>query len=106
MTWSVVQQFGLPRRQATVEIRLHRATVAGLEPVGLITRVNDLDAELVPEHARVVEEGLLAREGMQIGAAHADAVHAHERGARRSGGFGPVDGDEVAGVFEGDGQHG
>ena len=80
------QQFDLPaaaRKTApAIDVRLDRATVAGLEPVRVAAGVEDLDAELVTEDARVVEKRLPSSEGVEVGAADADAMHAHQRFAR------------------------
>ena len=66
-----------------IEIRFDRAAIAGLETVRRAAGVDDLDAELVSEDARVREEGLPPRKRVQVGAAHADPVHTHARIARR-----------------------
>ncbi len=54
-----------------------------MEAVRLAAGLDHLDAKLVTEDARVVEERLPPGEGMKVGAAHANAMHAHERLARR-----------------------
>ena len=64
----------------------------------------DLHAEFVPENARIGEERLFAVEGVDVGAAHADAAHAHPRLARCQG-AGVFGGREAqaSGFFEPDG---
>jgi len=51
----------------------------------------------VAENARVVEEVLLAGKGVQVGAADADAVHAHQRLAGSAHGFVGLVKSEAAG---------
>ena len=65
-----------------VDVRLDRAAVAGFDVVDALADGDDLHAEFVPEDARVGEERLLAVESVDVGAAHADAVHAHQGLAR------------------------
>src|SRR5947208_336669 len=44
-----------------------------------VWKFQHLDAEFVAQHTRVVEEGLPTSEGVQVGAADADASDAHQR---------------------------
>ena len=100
------QQFDLPaaasKTAPAIDVRLDRATVAGLESVRLVAGVDDLDAELVPKNARVVEKRLPSSEGVEVGAADADAMHAHQRLARLCGRRGHVGGNKVTRSFESD----
>ena len=68
----------------------------------VVAGVEDLDAELVPEDARVVEKRLPSSEGVEVGAADADAMHAHQRLARLCGWRGHVGGNKVTRSFESD----
>ena len=52
----------------------------------LAAGLDHLHAKLVTEDARVGEKRLPPGEGMKVGAAHANAMHAHERLARRLNG--------------------
>lgn len=63
---------------------------------------DDFDAEFVPENARVSEKRLAAGVGVQVSAAHADAMNAHERlvGGGRICRRGNIKGNEFAGGFE------
>ncbi len=56
----------------------------------------DLAAELVADHARIFEIGLRALENMQIGAANACPLYAHQRRARRGDRRRPLDEGEFA----------
>ena len=67
-----------------IQVRLDRASIAAAELAARL-RVDHLDAEFVPEHARIAEERLAAAERMQVGAAHADAMDADERLTLRRG---------------------
>jgi hypothetical protein len=91
---------------AAVDVGFDRAAIAGFEAVRFGAGIDDLDAELVTQNARVVEERLFAGEGVEVGAADADAVNAHEGFAGSGRRFGSVvGGGEVAGFFEGDLEH-
>src|SRR5205085_2851547 len=83
---------GAPARAAVaaIEVGLERAAIAALEAMRLIARINNFDAELVTKDARIIEERLLTSEGVEIGPAHADAAHAHQRVAGREHGLGAV----------------
>jgi hypothetical protein len=63
---------------AAIDRGLYGAAVTCAETGGFSSKINDLDAELVPEDARIPEEGLLAGEGVTIGATYADTMDAHE----------------------------
>ena len=65
-----------------VDVRLDRAAVARLHVRHALADREHFDAELVPGNARIAEERHLAEIAAEIGAADADAVHAHERFAR------------------------
>jgi hypothetical protein len=64
-----------------IQVWLHGAPVAHLHAAvaSLRTERHHLNAQLVPQHSRVGEERLSAPERVQVGAADADAMHAHER---------------------------
>jgi hypothetical protein len=90
---------------AAVHIRLDGAAVASAEAVGRVAGIEHLDAQLVPEHTRVGKKRLPPGKRVQIGAAHADAVDAHERRAGRGSGLGTVGGSETTGLFKDNGEH-
>ena len=68
--------------------------------------LDDLDAQLVSEDARIGEERLVALVGVQVGAADADAVHAHQRFAGPRGTRDrPIDDRELPRLVENDRLH-
>ena len=72
-----------------VQIRLDRAALAGLQPSLIRADLDDLHSQFVPENARIAEERLPAAVRVQVGAANADPVHAHQGFAgRKRLGFG------------------
>ena len=87
------------------EVRLDGASVARLYPVRIAAGIDDLDAQLVTEDARVVEKRLPSGKGVQVSPADADAMHPHQRVARHRCGARAVNGDEMAGLFERDLDH-
>src|SRR5690606_32701163 len=92
---------------AAVEVRFHGATIAGLEVTGRVTRIDDLDAEFMAEHARKSEERLTTGKGVQVGAADADTMYPHQRLAGTGTRFGGVMTERKgAGMIESDGEHG
>src|SRR5205085_6021611 len=66
-----------------VQVRLDRAALAGLDVRDAGSGLEDFDPELVARDARISVEGHLAEEARDVGAADADAQHAHQRLARR-----------------------
>ena len=89
---------------AAVEVRLHCHLVTNLHTINSRTDSENLGAELVAEDAGILEEGLASAEGVQVGAADADAVDA-DQGVAGSGiaGFVGVDAIETAGLGEDEG---
>jgi hypothetical protein len=69
-------------------------------------RVQDFDAQFVAEDTGIGEEGLSARERVQIGAAHADAMDANERLILADLGDRNIGGSETAGMLKRDLFHG
>ena len=88
-----------------IQVGLDRAAVAGFQPVRLAAGIDDLDAELMAENPRVVKKWLPSGKGVEIGAAHADAVHPHEGLTRRRLGAWSVDSDKSSRSFERDLNH-
>src|SRR5262249_42148644 len=90
---------------AAAQVRLDSTAVAGLH-AGADPGVEQLHPEVGPEDARVAEKRLPSCKGVQISAADADAVNAHEGAVWRRGGR--CDGltGELAGLLEGDLSHG
>ena len=89
---------------AAVEVRLHCHLVTNLHAINPRTDSENLGAEFVAEDAGIFEERLASAEGMQVGAADADAVDADEGVA----GFGiawfvGVDAIETTGLGEDEG---
>lgn len=68
-----------PTRNAppAVEAPLDGAAIANLHGCHAVADGDPFDAQLVAEDARVGEIGHLAVEGVDVGAANADAVNAH-----------------------------
>jgi hypothetical protein len=62
-----------------IDVRLHRAAIAGLDVRDIGADLDDLDAELVAGDARLAEEGHLAEVAAEVGAADADAMDADDR---------------------------
>ena len=89
---------------AAFQVGLHGAAVAGLQAhVHRVGRRDQLRAQLVPQDARVGEEGLVAFEGVEVGAADPDAADAHQRLVRpRRAGRWAVGEDEPARLLEDD----
>jgi hypothetical protein len=89
---------------AAVEVRLHRHLVTNLHAINSRTDGENLGAEFVAEDAGILEEGLASSEGMQVGAADADAVDA-DQGVAGSGiaRFVGVDAFETTGLGEDEG---
>ena len=94
------------RTRAAIDIRFHRAAVARPHGRDIVGHLGDLDRELVSENAWIREERLAAPPRVVVGAAHADAAHAHERhaGGGRARGIGRSR-TENAGLLENDGLH-
>ena len=92
---------------AAVEVRLHGHLVTNLHTINSRTDSENLGAELVAENAGIFEEGLASAEGVQVGAADADAVDADE-GVAGSGiaRFVGVDAIETARLGEDEGFQG
>ena len=74
---------------AAVEIRLHRAQIADLDPCRLCVRPerDDLHPQFMAQDAGIAEKRLPSPECVEIGAADADPAHGNQRFARagRSG---------------------
>jgi hypothetical protein len=66
----------------TFHVGAHCHDVASAHGAHLCATRYYLDGELVPEYPRVGEKGLLAGEGVQIGATNADTAHPHGHFAR------------------------
>ena len=62
-----------------IQVRLDRTPITALQPVTVFIDFKNLNAQLVANNARVVEEWLAAVVSMQVRSADANAVHAHER---------------------------
>ena len=62
-----------------VDVGLDRAAVAGGDAAAVVRDGKHFHAKLMAEHARVGEKRLPAGEGMQIGAADADAADSNQR---------------------------
>ena len=90
---------------ATIDVGLDRAAVAGFESVRIIAWVDHFDAKLVPEHARITKEGLAAGKRVQVGAAYADTVDAHEGVTGLTNRFSRIHGGKFSGLFENDLEH-
>ena len=90
---------------AAVDVGLDRAAVAGFEPVRIVAGLDHFDAKLVPEHARITEKWLTSGKGVQVGAAYADTVDAHECVAGLANGFARIHGGKFSGLFENDLEH-
>jgi hypothetical protein len=90
-----------------IEIRFDRAAVAPFEVFGRTTHRNHLDAKLVTKYSRIAEKRLSSTEGMDVGAADADAVNAHQRfvGLDRCRGPFCAQQGEAAGFFKADRFH-
>jgi hypothetical protein len=73
--------------------------------VGNGSRIEYFDPELVTQDARIGEERLPAGERVQVRAADADPVNAHERLASLRSWLGPIDGREPARFLEHDLEH-
>ena len=63
---------------AAAQVRLNGAAVAAMQAVAAGRHVEDFRAQLMAEDSGIAEKRLLAIEGVQIGAADADAVDAHQ----------------------------
>jgi len=72
---------------AAVDVGLERTPVSHFDTQFVVRSLDYLDTQLVPEHTRVLEEGLASGEGVEVGPANADAPDAHKRfslgGSRR-----------------------
>ena len=75
---------------AAMQIGNDRDALAELEAGALADRL-DLAGELVADHPGIGEIGLRALENVQVGAAHAGAPQADQRGSRRDFRLGPLD---------------
>ena len=81
----------------------HRTVVPDRDAVDSVPDHQHFDAQFVSQHAGVGEEGLLAAEGVQVGATDSDPLHADQRlawsGLTRRVGFAQY---KLSGFFEGD----
>ena len=66
---------GARRAGAAVQVRLDRGPVAGRHVRHALADRDHLDAQLVAQNPRIGEKRLVAAEGVDVGAAHAHAVH-------------------------------
>jgi hypothetical protein len=91
---------------AAVDIRFHRAVVAGLDVRHAFANGKNLDAEFVAQDARIGKERLFAVKSMDVRAANADAMNAHQRFAC-FGRCGQISGKDYQfpWLFEADGFH-
>src|SRR5271165_93731 len=62
-----------------IEVRLDRAAVAGFHVLCRTTHRYDLDAKFVTKDSREAEKRLPSIEGVDVGAADADAANAYQR---------------------------
>ena len=63
---------------AAVDVRLDAAAFAGADAIDAVADRQHLDAQFVTWDARVAKQRHLALVGADVGAAHADAVDAHQ----------------------------
>ena len=91
---------------AAAQIRLDGAAVARTDAASVRGRFDHLDAQLVPEHARISEIRLPSGKGVQVRAADPDAMDSHQRFVRARLGRSRVDAGESSGLFEDDLTHG
>jgi hypothetical protein len=90
---------------AAGQIRHHVHRVARLQSAGGVCLLHQ-PGQLMPHHARIREIGLVAREDVQVGAADADALDTQHHLAGQPLGNGTLVGDQQAGGFAEDSQHG
>ena len=78
----------------TIEVRFDRAAVARVHILRQAAHRDDLYAKFVTENSRVTKKRLVSVEGVDIGAADADAAHPNQRLVRLKRGSGLIGGEQ------------
>ncbi len=90
---------------ATCDIRFDGTVIARLNTSIVLGYFKYFDAQFMPQHSWIGEEGLPPCEGVEDGAADTDPFDTHECVVGCGDRFGDVSGDKVTGVLEDDLEH-